>query len=138
MCWNKRWQHLGVACLPDEVERLLFVKAEKTGPVLVQVVALTLAFSIPCPFPVSTLKGKETMQYGAVEQKLKKKISAIKVHELICKCWTIPFIPSLKIIFLETFQHIFLWSEKENKCLVLYNVISKEQINVMLCWDHAD
>lgn len=42
--------------LPDEVERLLFVKAEKSGPVLVQVVAFALALGVSGPFPVSTLK----------------------------------------------------------------------------------
>lgn len=37
---------------------------------LVQVVALTLTLSVSGSFPVSTLKGKETMQHGAVEQKI--------------------------------------------------------------------
>lgn len=58
----------GVGWLPDEVERLLFVKAEKSGPVPVQVVALTLTFSISRPFPVSTLKGGKTMQRGLVSE----------------------------------------------------------------------
>lgn len=49
-----KWQT--VACLPDEVQRLLFVKAEKSGPVLVQVVALALTFGISRLFPVSALK----------------------------------------------------------------------------------
>lgn len=50
--------------LPDEVKRLLFVKAEKSGPVTVQVVALALTFRVSCPFPVLTLKGGKTMQHG--------------------------------------------------------------------------
>lgn len=61
----KQWWELLIVlivlsvCLPDEVKRLLFVKAEKSGPVPVQVVALALTFSISGPFPITTLKGEK-------------------------------------------------------------------------------
>lgn len=45
-------------CLLDEVEGLLFIKAEKPGPMLVQVVTLLCIFAL---FPVPTLKAKDTM-----------------------------------------------------------------------------
>lgn len=52
-----RWYGTCV-CLLDEVEGLLFIKAEKPGPVLVQVVTL---LCISALFPVPTLKAKDTM-----------------------------------------------------------------------------
>ena len=47
------------AVSPDEVERLLFVEAEESGPMSVQVVSLTLTLRVPRPLPVSTLGTQE-------------------------------------------------------------------------------
>lgn len=86
---------------------MLFVKAEKPGPVLVQVETLTLTFSISGLFPVSTLKGKDTMQRGLLSKRsleIKEKVHGKKVNKRVIEN-VYSFNPLLILTSLEQFHH---------------------------------